>query len=163
MLCFNANCDLPLLVFEEGTNCILINLNYFAYKIYKSIKGQNERETFLKNFYLNIEKSIVENIILGKIIEKINNSSVFKLGSKVLYQEKKDSTLINFKSVKIKSKNDILYQGVYLYFFTNNSFGKEFKDSKDFKKIQSCNFSIVESKERGRKIFFNDIFVRIKK
>ena len=132
LLNLDSKSDLPLLVFDPYSNCILINLNYFAYKIYMSIKEEDERETFLHEFYKSIDKSIVYNKILGEIIEKINLSSIFRLGFNLLYQEKKDGNIINFKTAKIKTGNDILYQGVYLYFFLNNSFGKEFKESEDF-------------------------------
>jgi len=157
MLNIKLKIDLPLLVFEEDTNCILINLNYFTHKIYMAIESENERETFLFEFYKNVKKSVVDNLLLGKIIEKINQSSTFKLGFNILFQEKKDGNMINFKTVKIRTKEDVLYQGVYLYFFLNNSFGKKFKESKDFQIIVSNNFTVVDSKDTGEKIYFNDI------
>ncbi len=157
ILTLNKDKCFMCVLYDTDINCILINVNWLAYKIWYLIRSKDEKETFLENYYNNVEIGSVNNDFLSNLIKKINSATKLAFGFKILYQIEDKDKIINFKSIKFEDKNEKLYQGIYLHLFLNNKFGKDFKTTPEFEKISSFEFKKTDRKGVINKIYFSDI------
>lgn len=158
VLCNTDSCR-KLVVYDTNVDCILINTNWFAYRLSLLISDETERETFLNTIFTNKQKGFIDNDFLGKIIEKINHAGSYRFGAVILSQEKKDKKIINFRSAKIlDQKNKKLYQGTFLYMFMRNDiFKNSLNKNKELDFIFDNECSVEITDENGAKISYEDI------
>lgn len=162
---FIALCDINVcrkfVVYDANVDCILINTNWFIYRISLLIENENERETFLNKIFTDKKKAFIDNDFLSKIIEKINYAGSYKFGAIIFSQEKKDKKIINFKSAKIlDKKTDKLYQGTFLYMLMRNEiFKNNLNKDKKLDKIVSSEFCVELSDNSATKINYEDVIM----
>ena len=137
-------------IYDEKSSCFLVNINYIFLKLSPLLYDESIKLWF-DAFYLDQNKSFVNNEVLTKLIAHINTKSSLTLGSKLLMQEKRDNTTVNFRTVKIKVDQEV-YQGQYLYLFTTSSFCKSLVQEYEAK-VKNVNLEIDnESPIKGEKI-----------
>lgn len=137
-------------IYDEKSSCFLANINYIFLKLSPLLYDESIKLWF-DAFYLDQNKSFVNNEVLTKLIAHINTKSSLTLGSKLLMQEKRDNTTVNFRTVKIKVDQEV-YQGQYLYLFTTSSFCKSLVQEYEAK-MENLNLEIDnESPIKGEKI-----------
>ncbi|NBK99324.1 MAG: hypothetical protein EOM50_15145 [Erysipelotrichia bacterium] len=137
-------------IYDEKSSCFLVNINYIFLKLSSSLHDESIKMWF-DSFYVDQNKSFVNNEVLTKLIAHINTKSSLTLGSKLLMQEKRENTTVNFRTVKIKVDQEG-YQGQYLYLFTTSSFCKSLVQEYEAK-MENVNLEIDnESPIKGEKI-----------
>ena len=137
-------------IYDEKSSCFLVNINYIFLKLSPLLYDESIKLWF-DAFYLDQNKSFVNNEVLTKLIAHINTKSSLSLGSKLLMQEKRENTTVNFRTVKIKVDQEV-YQGQYLYLFTTSSFCKSLVQEYEAK-MENLNLEIDnESPLKGEKI-----------
>ncbi|DAB36917.1 MAG TPA: hypothetical protein CFH80_02220 [Sulfurospirillum cavolei] len=137
-------------IYDEKSSCFLVNINYIFLKLSPLLYDESIKLWF-DAFYLDQNKSFVNNEVLTKLIAHINTKSSLSLGSKLLMQEKRENTTVNFRTVKIKVYQEV-YQGQYLYLFTTSSFCKSLVQEYEAK-MENLNLEIDnESPLKGEKI-----------
>lgn len=159
VLCDTNSCR-KFVVYDANVDCILINTNWFIYRLSLLINDETERKSFVNTIFINKKKSFIDNDFLCKIIDKINHAGSYKFGAVVLNQEKKDEKIINFRSAKIlDKKSGKLYQGTFLYMFMRNDVLKNsLNKNKELDLIFENECSVEITDESGIKINYEDIF-----
>lgn len=118
----NANKRCLGVIYDEKTSCLLINTHWIFLSLVLHVKEENIKE-LVNSFYSEPTKQFINNQTLTTILSHFNSKSSLALGSKIFMQEQKESTLINFKTIKIQL-NETYYQGQYVFMFLSNSFCK---------------------------------------
>jgi len=156
---YDTNSCQKFVIYDKNVGCILINTYWFIYKLSLLIKNENERETFLDTIFSDRKKGFIANDFLSEIIKKINSSSAFKFGARILYQEKKDDKILNFKSAKIRNKEEgKLYQGTFLYMYVKSQDFKEaLNKDKILDKIYENSYEVEITDESGIKITIEEV------
>ena len=139
-------------VFDERTNCILVNVHYFFLSLL-SIIEEKDHKVFTNLFYKDIQKGFVDNNTLSVIIAFINNKASLAIASKLFMQEEKENkNLVNFRPIKVIDANKIVYQGLYLFMFTNSGFVKKMIAQQEKYIFGTNNIKVTDDERTGIKI-----------
>lgn len=156
---YDSDRSRKFVIFDNNLGCILLNVNWFIYRLSLLIMNQNERETFINAIFSDKKKGFIDNNFLTEIIKKMNYAGKYKFGTPIIKQEEKDGKIINFKSAKILDKKDNkLYRGNFLYLFIKNETLKNsLNKNKELDLIFENECSVEITDEKAIKMNFEDI------